>query len=75
MLLLPSAPVVFVIPQLLATVAATPRRGVLGHVTLEAAVGAEAVAADGAAEWSIFTGHGLPPLLPAHIAAPRRSGC
>ena len=53
---------VFVLPELFAAKAALARRGVLVHVPLEAAVGAEAAAADRTAEWVVFTGHRASPL-------------
>ena len=53
---------IFVVPELFATVAATAGRRMLVQVALEAAVGAVAAPADRAAEWAVFTGHHSPPL-------------
>ena len=44
---------VFVVPELLAAVAATPRRGMLVHVPLEAAGGPESSSTDGTLDWAI----------------------
>lgn len=62
---------VFVIPELLAAQAAAPRRCVLVHVALEAAVGTQTVPADRAAERAVFTGHGFPPAAAVRVRCQR----
>jgi len=44
---------IFTVPKLLATKAASPRRLVLVHVALEAGIGAKTAAADWALKWTI----------------------
>ena len=66
---------VFVLPELPATIFALPRCGVLAHVALEATMGAEPAAADRTMERSIFIGHRFPPLPPRRVLAPRLGDC
>ena len=66
---------VFVFPELPATVAALPGCGMLVHMALETAVGTETAPADRAMEGSIFSGHGVPPLPPGLVLALRLSDC
>ena len=60
---------IFVVPELFATVAATAGRRMLVQVALEAAVGAVAAQADRAAERVVFTGHRSPPLPCAGVSS------